>query len=63
MNEDKVIQKKLVDGGYRIAWALDSIAYHGHNYSLKSLKIAVKMKALGGNVQELDTASPKWLET
>ena len=47
MNEDKVIQKKLVEGGYRIVWAHDSIAYHGHRYNLKSLKKRCENEGLG----------------
>lgn len=47
MCEDKVIQKKLVEEGYRLAWALDSMAYHGHNYSLKSLKNRCENEGFG----------------
>lgn len=47
MNEDKVIQRKLFENGYRIVKANDSIAYHGHNYSLRSLKNRCENEGLG----------------
>lgn len=37
MNEDKAIQRKLAEKNYRIVLANDSLAYHGHNYNLRSL--------------------------
>ena len=37
MNEDKAIQKKLAEKNYRMVFAYDSLAYHGHNYNLLSL--------------------------
>jgi rhamnosyltransferase len=37
MNEDKAIQKKLAEKNYRMVFAKDSLAYHGHNYNLVSL--------------------------
>lgn len=47
MNEDKVIQKKLFENGYKIIRAYDSIAYHGHSYRLKSLKNRCENEGLG----------------
>ncbi|MCK4829997.1 glycosyltransferase, partial [bacterium] len=47
MNEDKVIQRKLYEKGYRIVWAPDAIAYHGHSYNLKSLKNRCENEGLG----------------
>ena len=37
MNEDKEIQKKLAEKNHRMVFAKDSLAYHGHNYNMKSL--------------------------
>ncbi len=47
MNEDKAIQKKLVEKNYRIAFANDSLAFHGHNYTLKSLIDRCENEGLG----------------
>ncbi|GAX62978.1 glycosyltransferases [Candidatus Scalindua japonica] len=47
MCEDKVIQRKLGDKGYKITNAKDSIAYHGHNYNLKSLINRCENEGLG----------------
>lgn len=47
MNEDKVIQKKLIDKGFRIVRALDAVAYHGHQYTLQSLKRRCENEGLG----------------
>lgn len=34
-NEDMFYAKKLLENGYRIAYAADACVYHSHNYSLK----------------------------
>ena len=47
MNEDKVIQKKLIEKGFRIVRATDAVAYHGHQYTLESLKIRCENEGLG----------------
>jgi rhamnosyltransferase len=47
MNEDKVIQKKLIEKGFRIVRATDAVAYHGHQYTLESLKKRCENEGLG----------------
>jgi rhamnosyltransferase len=47
MNEDKVIQRKLIEKGFRIARASDAVAYHGHQYTLESLKKRCENEGLG----------------
>lgn len=47
MNEDKALQKKLVEKNYRIVLAKDSLAFHGHNYTVKSLISRCENEGLG----------------
>jgi glycosyltransferase involved in cell wall biosynthesis len=47
MNEDKAIQKKLIEKGFRIVRATDAVAYHGHQYTLDSLKKRCENEGLG----------------
>ncbi|QQS54571.1 MAG: glycosyltransferase family 2 protein [Candidatus Competibacteraceae bacterium] len=47
MNEDKAIQKKLIEKNRRIVFAYDSIAFHGHDYTVKSLISRCENEGLG----------------
>ncbi|NWF91942.1 MAG: glycosyltransferase family 2 protein [Syntrophaceae bacterium] len=47
MCEDKAIQKKLTEGNYRIIASEASVAYHGHEYNLKSLRKRCENEGLG----------------
>lgn len=47
MNEDKEIQKRLVSKGYRIFFQPDALAFHGHQYSLRSLMKRCENEGMG----------------
>lgn len=47
MNEDKVIQRKIINKGYKIISSNRSIAYHGHNYNLRTLINRCQNEGLG----------------
>jgi rhamnosyltransferase len=47
MNEDKVIQIRLIEKGFRIVRATDAVAYHGHQYTLESLRKRCENEGLG----------------
>lgn len=47
MSEDKVFQKKVVEGGYKIAQAVEALDHHSHMYNTETLAKRCQNEGLG----------------